>query len=1005
MTPVTPRIFRLLRVTGLRGAQRAVALAGCGAGSLEARTTAVLVPTRDAAMQLRQTLDRLILLEGWQPDPSASLRAGLEWRLVSGALAAPDLLTREQLYAALATVWPFAARVASTFEREVLLRAAAEAARVEGHPPPFEIRPGLVGLLLGFYDALRRRRRSVDDFERVLVGELEASAESDRGAERLLRQAHFMSATFRGYDRRLASAGAIDEHGLREAWLSGSVAAPYQHLVITLADQAGDPRGLWPADFDLFTRLPGVKRIDVVATESMLGTGWNERLHELLPGIEECRLDLDDERPVIVAPDGPSGFVFVSRDREEELTDAVRRVLDSSDLAGGDATGPLVLNATAFVYQRPLPYLYLARQVLEAAGLPYEASDALPLAAEPYAASLDLVASVVTSKFTRSALVAMLSSPHFRFELEGRTLDRRDIVRLAQELEELEFLGGRERLGALADALAERARASRSARTAAILLRAASDAANELADLEREAPPSRHLERLLSFLEAHDRPLAADDPLVERHQRVRTSILGALRDLGEAEAAHADRPTTFSAYFPFVQRWIEDQTFTPRTGSGGLRLVDASAAAYGEFSTVHLLGLVEAEWPPAAPRTVLFPPGLLRDLGWPRDADRLVAARATFQDLLGLARRQVSASAFTLEDDAIVRPSVFVEDLGDAGLAITRRKQPPPVRRLTYEAMTVEPIDPEALAGPARAWLDARMTRSPRDDPRYHGSTGVVSLAPYAVTSVETYLSCPFKYFASKALRLEEERPDEPLLSPLERGRFVHEVLQRFYEAWDATGELAITRANLGRARALFTNVALACLESLPPANRPIERLRLLGSGAAVGVGERVLLTEAAAPAPIVERLLEHDLSGAYTFESAEGPRKVSLKGKADRIDLVADGTLRLIDYKSGRPPALARSVQLPIYAAAAEHRLDGHRGRQWQVAAAGYVALAGVKVYEPVIESADTRREVLAEGQARFLEAVDGIEAGRFPPRPAELRLCTRCGFAGVCRKDYVDA
>ena len=40
----------------------------------------------------------------------------------------------------------------------------------------------------------------------------------------------------------------------------------------------------------------------------------------------------------------------------------------------------------AVVFQRPLPYLYLARQVFGDAGLPYEAFDALPLAAEPVAA-------------------------------------------------------------------------------------------------------------------------------------------------------------------------------------------------------------------------------------------------------------------------------------------------------------------------------------------------------------------------------------------------------------------------------------------------------------------------------------------------------------------------------------------------------------------------------------------------------------------------------------------
>ena len=39
-----------------------------------------------------------------------------------------------------------------------------------------------------------------------------------------------------------------------------------------------------------------------------------------------------------------------------------------------------------------------------------------------------------------------------------------------------------------------------------------------------------------------------------------------------------------------------------------------------------------------------------------------------------------------------------------------------------------------------------------------------------------------------------------------------------------------------------------------------------------------------------------------------------------------------------------------------------------------------------------------------RGLDAIQAeIERGEFPPRPDEPFLCTRCGYAGVCRKDYI--
>jgi len=44
-----------------------------------------------------------------------------------------------------------------------------------------------------------------------------------------------------------------------------------------------------------------------------------------------------------------------------------------------------------------------------------------------------------------------------------------------------------------------------------------------------------------------------------------------------------------------------------------------------------------------------------------------------------------------------------------------------------------------------------------------------------------------------------------------------------------------------------------------------------------------------------------------------------------------------------------------------------------------------------------------MSTNKERFLAALDGIEQGVFPPKPDEPFLCTWCGYASVCRKDYV--
>ena len=245
-------------------------------------------------------------------------------------------------------------RLLTDFDREVLLRLAAEDAARAGAAPPFSLRPGLLAAMLGFYDELRRRGRTIDALDRVIGDTLEAGRETDRGAERLLQQTRFLAATFAAFERRIGDSGRIDEHGLRTLLLSDGYRSPYRHAVLAVADQAAGPRGLWPVDFDLLSRLAGLERIDVVATEAVLGAGWLQRLHDALPELDEDRVPDQSAPPLLVAPPPREGFEgpvvwVVCRDREEELVEAARRIKRRAR-----EHGPIALERIAVVFQRPL---------------------------------------------------------------------------------------------------------------------------------------------------------------------------------------------------------------------------------------------------------------------------------------------------------------------------------------------------------------------------------------------------------------------------------------------------------------------------------------------------------------------------------------------------------------------------------------------------------------------------------------------------------------------------
>jgi RecB family exonuclease len=240
-------------------------------------------------------------------------------------------------------------------------------------------------------------------------------------------------------------------------------------------------------------------------------------------------------------------------------------------------------------------------------------------------------------------------------------------------------------------------------------------------------------------------------------------------------------------------------------------------------------------------------------------------------------------------------------------------------------------------------------------------------------------------------------------MDPRAEGQFVHDVFEAFFTTWQKADRGAIAPADIDEARRLFAETVERLLQRVPGAEAGLIRTRLLGSPAVAGLGEAVIRMEAERPVAVVERLLEHKLEGDFTFSVADGSRIVPLRGKADRVDLLADGTFRLIDYKLGWPPNKARALQLPIYSLCAEQRLDGYRGRRWRVGEAAYLAFKGPRRVVPLFSAGD-REQVLAEASNRLIETIDAIGRGAFPPTPDDVFRCDSCSFTAVCRKDYVD-
>lgn len=980
-----PQRRRLIRVPDLAAFRRTLAAGAIDGDPAAIRRRALILPSRGAVELLRRSIE----------DDQLS-GAGR-------AVVLPSMFTREDWLVDLHASLPQAPRLLSRVEREVLFERATRVAAA-AVPPPFHVRPGLTAAVLDFYDELRRRGRTVARFTSALAEQLAGAEEiDDRGSQALVQQTAFLTRVFEAYEASITQ--EIDEHVLRARVLQAPAAWRINHLVVAVADHPSDPRGLWPADFDLVGRLPALEAIDIVVTDNTHDAGFRDRIDKEVPELEDVRVAGVPPAPVVLVPggtgetDGTHGsdarVCTDYRDREEEVRAVARAVRAQA------ASEAAALSRTAVVFQKPLPYLYLAQQVLAEAGVPFQAFDALPLAGEPFAALLDLALIVARTGGTRDSAIALARSPLLRFEHQGRPASLPDFAALDRLLIESRVTSApASYVQAVADAVERQTRkdvvgAERATRAAA----AVETLARSLAPFREATRGSEQVAAILDTIRAHERP--APETNRERHLRARSAVITSLTALADAYRRHDDSRRDPAVLSATMHHWIERQTFVARQGTTGVHLVDAVSARFGDFDHVHIVGLVDAEWPERQRRSIFYTSGLLDSLGWPGDVDHLKSQQAAFRDLVRLPAKTLTLTAFQLEGEAVVAATPLTDEARD----LPREVVPPrDVRIFADERLALAPIAADGLDAAPAEWLELRRQRPELSTPAYRGHVGALAPQEYRVSALDRYADCPFKYFAGSVLRLDEEPNEEASLTPRERGTLLHALFETFYREWEAAGHRGITTGNLAEAIARFERIANEALAALPEADRVLEATRLLGSIVMRGAGERVFIAEADEKKDVVSRSLEVSLNGTYEFPTGGfGPGKaIAIRGVADRIDQLTDGTLRLVDYKLTRAPG-DQAVQLKVYGYVAQKKLAVN-GREPDVSVAEYISFGDDShAATSIAEKNSTVSLAVQVGAQQFAQHVTRIEAGEFPPDPADAGLCEWCAFTYMCRRESV--
>jgi len=162
-----------------------------------------------------------------------------------------------------------------------------------------------------------------------------------------------------------------------------------------------------------------------------------------------------------------------------------------------------------------------------------------------------------------------------------------------------------------------------------------------------------------------------------------------------------------------------------------------------------------------------------------------------------------------------------------------------------------------------------------------------------SVSDVALLLADPYAYYASRILRLKPLDPLEAEIGAREYGDVVHAAMKRFVDA------LPPRPLPPAAAQALWQEASEAALAE--PLLR--EALRAFWEPRLARIGAFVIEAEAnlRAAQPVIQ---SHTEAKANLRLSG-----VTLHARADRVDLLADGTLRILDYKTGTTPT-AKQVE-----------------------------------------------------------------------------------------------
>jgi len=492
----------------------------------------------------------------------------------------------------------------------------------------------------------------------------------------------------------------------------------------------------------------------------------------------------------------------------------------------------------------------------------------------------------------------------------------------------------------------------------------------------------------------------------ERDVAALRTFKDVLRGLVLAESVLQSDTLDYADFFRDLYGAVEAATFTVASESGVMTasVLDARGLS---FQAAALMGLSEGEFPRQEREDILLRESdraILRQRGLPLET-KLHGDEATFfyQVITRARQRLLLTRPYLAEDGQAWEASPFWVEV----MRLNGNQLPVRVRGEVGEGESADTASKVEWMESARAFdihiqngieaLRARM--SPDAKGKYEGNTSAGSALDlserfgashgWSASRLESYGTCPFDFFVTHALELEPREDAEEGFDVRILGSMLHKILEMVYGGGSSsslrvTDAAQIVFANAPeeygfRPTALWTQQQAELTRIL---EKTIESLNKVSQGftphtmeARFGMGQPSLILKT----PIGD---------------------IRLHGYIDRLDAAPDGTLRVIDYKSGSAAITAnhlkegRRLQLPIYALAARDALglgDVSSGFYWHIQK-GEASSLKLEKFDGGVNGA------FETVVAHVTKHVANIRAGHFEPKPPEDGCPSYCPATNFC-------